>query len=257
MVNPNDRSVQILNDDLLIDAYLSRPEDPRSGNPGVVVIQEVFGVNAHIRSVCDRLAAEGYVAIAPAMYQRTAPGLDLGYSDEELALGRSHKDLLRAEEVLGDIAATIAWLRREVQVGSIGTIGFCFGGHLAFLAATLPEVAATALFYPSGIAVLCPGGGPPSLSRIDQIQGRVWGFFGTADPLIPSDQVEAIGAEFARVEAGHAVLQTQNRSAQQQHQLFRYDGVGHGFFCEQRPSYDGPAAADAWQKVKELFGDLV
>lgn len=244
---PNDRLVHIPNSDLSIDAYLARPQVARSGSPGIVVIQEVFGVNAHIRSVCDRLAAEGYVAIAPAMYQRTAPGLDLGYSDDELALGRSHKDLLRADQVLGDIAATIAWLRREVQVGSIGAIGFCFGGHLAFLAATLPEIGATALFYPSGIAVLCPGGGPPSLSRIDQIQGRVWGFFGTADPLIPPDQVEAIAAEFNRVGA---------MGVAQQHQLFRYAGVGHGFFCEQRGSYDAAAANDAWQKVKELFGDL-
>jgi carboxymethylenebutenolidase len=249
MVDPNDRSVQILNGDLLIDAYLARPGVPRSGNPGIVVIQEVFGVNAHIRSVCDRLAAVGYVAIAPAMYQRTAPGLELGYSDEELALGRSHKDLLRADQVLGDVAATIAWLRDHCGVGAIGAIGFCFGGHLAFLAATLPEVTATALFYPSGIAVLCPGGGPPSLSRIDQIQGRVWGFFGDADPLIPTEQVEAIAVEFARVGA--------DRSAANQHQLFRYGDVGHGFFCEQRPSYDAAAAMDAWQKVTELFGDLV
>jgi carboxymethylenebutenolidase len=146
------------------------------------------------------------------------------------------------------VAATIAWLRENCGVGPIGTIGFCFGGHLAFLAATLPEVAATALFYPSGIAVLCPGGGPPSLSRIEQIQGRVWGFFGGADPLIPNDQVDAIGAEFARVGA--------DRSATK-HQIFRYDNVGHGFFCEQRPSYDRAAANDAWQKVTELFGDLV
>jgi carboxymethylenebutenolidase len=248
MIQPTDRSVQIPNGDLRIDAYVARPEVPRSGNPGIVVIQEVFGVNAHIRSVCDRLAAVSYVAIAPAMYQRTAPGLDLGYSDAELALGRSHKDLLRAEEVLGDVAATIAWLRRECGVGPIGAIGFCFGGHLAFLAATLPEVTATALFYPSGIAVLCPGGGPPSLSRLDQIQGRIWGFFGDADPLIPTEQVEAIAAEFARVGAGPAA---------NQHRLFRYAEVGHGFFCEQRPSYDAAAAADAWQKVTELFGDLV
>jgi carboxymethylenebutenolidase len=249
MVGPNDRSVQVLNGDLRIDAYVARPGVARSGNPGIVVIQEVFGVNAHIRSVCDRLAAEGYVAIAPAMFQRTAPGLDLGYSDAELALGRSHKDRLQADQVLGDVAATIAWLRRDCGVGPIGAIGFCFGGHLAFLAATLPEVTATALFYPSGIAVLCPGGGPPSLSRIDEIQGRVWGFFGTADPLIPNDQVDAIATEFARVGA--------DRSAADQHQLFRYANVGHGFFCEQRPSYDAAAAADAWQKVTELFGDRV
>jgi carboxymethylenebutenolidase len=248
MVDPNDRSVQILNGDLLIDAYVARPGVARPGNPGIVVIQEVFGVNAHIRSVCDRLAAVGYVAIAPAMYQRTAPGLELGYSDEELALGRSHKDLLRADQVLGDVAATIDWLRNECGVGAIGAIGFCFGGHLAFLAATLAEVTATALFYPSGIAVLCPGGGPPSLSRINQIHGRVWGFFGDADPLIPTEQVEAIAAEFARVGAGPVA---------NQHRLFRYAEVGHGFFCEQRPSYDAAAAADAWQKVTELFGDLV
>jgi carboxymethylenebutenolidase len=249
--NPTDRSVQVPNGALLIDAYLAlpkiaQPQVPRANRPGIVVIQEVFGVNAHMRSVCDRLAAEGYVAIAPAMFQRTAPGLDLGYSDGELALGRSHKDRLQADQVLGDIAATIDWLRREQGVGAIGCIGFCFGGHLAFLGATLAEVAATALFYPSGIAVLCPGGGAPSLSRLDQIRGPVWGFFGDVDPLIPEDQVRQIEAELARVGADRSI----------DHRLFRYAGVGHGFFCEQRPSYDAEAAAAAWQKVKELFGQL-
>jgi carboxymethylenebutenolidase len=242
--------VFVPNGDLLIEAYRAMPAatdrpdpavpDPAVLYPAVIVIQEVFGVNEYIRAIGDRIASWGYVAIAPAMFQRTAPGFAVGYSPEELALGRSHKDQMTAAQIVSDITATIGYLRQlpAVQTAAIGIVGFCFGGHVAFLGATLPDIQAAALFYPSGVAVMTPGGGAPSLTRADQIQGTVYGFFGTADPLIPHEQLDQIEAAF----------QQQGVS----HQIWRYP-VGHGFACDRRAEYDAAAAIDAWGKVQSLF----
>src|SRR6476620_5141582 len=133
-------NVTVPNADLQIAAYLTQPA--ASGQfPAVIVIQEIFGVNSHIREVTERIAKEGYVAIAPAIYQRVAPGFEVGYTDEDVKLGRLHKDQTKADELLSDVQATIAYLRTlpSVKGDAIGTIGFCFGGHVAYLAATLPD----------------------------------------------------------------------------------------------------------------------
>jgi carboxymethylenebutenolidase len=242
MVDTQTTWTQIPNGSLQIDAYLAQPVD-QGQYPAIVVIQEIFGVNSHIRDVTERIAREGYVAIAPAIYQRTAPGFEVGYNDEDVKLGRLHKDETKADELLSDVQATIAYLRTlpSVKGDEIGTIGFCFGGHVAYLAATLPDVQVTASFYGAGIPVMTPGGGAPTISRTPEIQGVVYGFFGTQDPSIPIEQVDQI----------EAALQSQGI----RHQIFRYP-AGHGFFCDQRGSYSPEAAADAWEHVKELFGRL-
>lgn len=132
--------VKIANGDLQIDAYLAQPE--ASGPwPAVIVFQEIFGVNHHIRDVTERVAAEGYVAIAPAIYQRFAPGFETGYTPTDVELGRRYKDQTTAAELVSDTQATIAYLQGLPQVKSsaIATIGFCFGGHVAYLVATLPS----------------------------------------------------------------------------------------------------------------------
>lgn len=225
-----------------IRAYLARPIAQPA--PVVVVLQEVFGVNAHIRSVCDRLAQAGYLAIAPALYQRTAPDFEVDYSAESLALGRQHKDLTSADTLLADIRAAIAYaLALPEAIGSgVGCLGFCFGGHVAYLAATLPEVSATAAFYGAGITTFCPGGGPPTVSRTSQIHGKLWFFAGLADPLIPIAQLEQL--EAALDEWGV------------DYRLWRYPGADHGFFCDARSSYHPEAAADAWERVQSLFATL-
>jgi len=230
------RQIQVLNQDLRIDCYLAQPQEikPRGA---VIVIHEVFGVNAHLRSVVDRLAQEGYVAIAPNMVQRTAPGLDLDYSNASLAVGRSHKDQMSAANIASDLGAIVAYLK-SLSLSAIGLMGFCFGGHVAYLGAMLPEIRATAVFYGSGIAVLTPGGGEPTVTRSHEIQGRVDLFFGLSDPLIPNAQADAIEAELVAQGVDHQVI--------------RY-ATGHGFFCEARSSFDAVAAADAWERVKALL----
>ncbi|NDJ16053.1 dienelactone hydrolase family protein [Myxacorys almedinensis] len=242
MVEIRTTSTKIFNGSLWLDAYLAEPIATGS-YPAIVVIQEVYGVNAHIRDVTERIAKEGYVAIAPAIYQRTAPKFEVGYSEEELELGRFHKDQTKADELLSDIQSTIAHLRMlpSVEQAEIGVIGFCFGGHVAYLAATLPEITATACFYGAGIPVMTPGGGVPTIIRTPDIKGTVYGFFGTQDPLIPEEQIDQI----------EDALHTHGI----RHQIFRYP-AGHGFFCDRRDGYSAIAATDAWEHVKELFGRL-
>ena len=235
-------AVQVLNGTLIIDAYLAEPAGD-GPFPAVVVIQEVFGVNAHIRDVCDRLAQSGYIALAPAIYQRNAPGFEVAYDEAGLKEGRKYKDMTDADELLSDVEAAIAYLRAcpNVKPGGVGTLGFCFGGHVVYLAATLPEVKATASFYGAGITTMTPGAGePPTLTRTRQIGGALYGFFGRVDSLIPSGQVDEI----------EAALKANGLD----HKVFRYDDAGHGFFCDGRSAYVEAAAKDAWIQVQELFG---
>jgi carboxymethylenebutenolidase len=208
------------------------------------VIQEIFGVNSHIRSVTERIAKAGYVAIAPAIFQRTAPGFEVGYSEADTVLGRQHKDQTTANELLSDIRATIAYLQTKANVkpGGFGSIGFCFGGHVVYLAATLPEIKATACFYGGGIATMTLGGGAPTVDRTPEIHGKLYAFFGTEDPLIPVAQIDQIEAALQQ----HQI----------DHQVFRYQ-AGHGFFCDQRADYRPEAAADAWNHVMQLYRDTL
>ena len=230
--------------DVQVDAYLAQPSTEGT-YPGVIVIQEVFGVNEHIKDVTRRIANEGYIAVAPAIYQRQAPGFAVGYSEEELAEGRKYKEQTKASELLNDIQASINYLKSlaNCQGERFGCIGFCFGGHVAYLAATLPDIQATASFYGAGIANNTPGGGEPTITRTKDIKGTLYAFFGTEDPLIPLEQVDQIEAE----------LKKQNIP----HRIFRYDGAEHGFFCDQRASYQPAAAQDSWERVKGLFQETL
>lgn len=223
-----------------VDAYVATPV-LQGIYPAVVVIQEIFGVNSHIRSVTDRLATAGFVAIAPAIYQRLAPGFEAGYTPEDIKVGRRYKEQTKREELLSDVRGAIAYLQTlpQVKPGGVGCIGFCFGGHVAYLAATLPEVAVTASFYGAGLTTWCPGGGQPTVDYTPEIQGTLYAFFGEKDASIPPEQVDQIEATL--------------RDAKIPHLVFRYANAGHGFFCDQRPDYVPEAAADAWEKVIELL----
>ncbi len=231
--------VNVSNGDLEIAAYLAAPKGAGS-YPAIVVLQEIFGVNAHIREVTQRIAKEGYVAIAPALFQRIAPGFETGYTPQDIEIGRKYKQQTTASELLSDIQATIDYLKHQPQVkkDAIGCIGFCFGGHVAYLAATLNDIKATASFYGAGVATETPGGGSPTITRTSEINGNLYAFFGMADPSIPVQQVDQIEAEL-------------NKS--HSHRVFRYDKADHGFFCDHRASYNSEAAADAWEQVKQLF----
>ncbi|TVP57961.1 MAG: dienelactone hydrolase family protein [Nodularia sp. (in: Bacteria)] len=238
-------SVKLSQDHLQISAYVAQPQAPGS-YPGVVVLQEIFGVNVHIREVTERIAQQGYVAIAPALFQRQAPDFETGYTPEDIQIGKEYAwNQTQASELLSDIQSAIDYLKTlpQVKPDGFGCIGFCFGGHVAYLAATLPDIKATASFYGAGIATRIPGGGAPTITRTPDIKGTIYAFFGVEDASIPAEQVDQITAELEKYQISHRV--------------FRYDGANHGFFCDHRASYNPKAAADAWEQVKQLFGSVL
>lgn len=231
--------IQVPNGDLQISAYLARPADEAS-YPGVVVLQEVFGVNAHIREVTERIARLGYVAIAPALFQRQVDGFEADYQAAGLAQGRAYVANTTASELLSDIQACMDYLKTLPQVlPQFGCVGFCFGGHVAYLAATLPDIQVTAAFYGRGIPLFTFGNGPPSIERTAQIHGDIYLFFGEADSLIPLTEVETVRRRLTQENI--------------KYRLFTYPNADHGFFCDHRSSYNPTAAADAWLQVQELL----
>jgi carboxymethylenebutenolidase len=255
----NATHVKIPNSDLQIDAYLAQPVDTGAFG-AVIVFQEIFGVNNNIRDITELIAKQGYVAVAPAMYQRIAPGFEfgfcqedvVGYSPEAYRLGLQYYQQVKYQEIFSDIQAAIAYLKTlpNVKTDCIGAIGFCFGGHVAYMAATLPDIKATASFYGGGITTTSYGEDTPTINRTSEIQGTIYAFFGTRDSFVSQEENEKIEAELKKHQINHRV--------------FRYDAE-HGFFggifkdqypvIEQHPSYNGEAAAAAaaWKHVLALF----
>ncbi len=186
--------------------------DPAGAPRGAVVIaQEIFGVNSHIRSVCDGYAADGYVAIAPALFDRYQRGVDIGYTAPDVARGRELKALAKADAALLDLAAA----RDEAaNAGKVGVIGYCWGGYLAWLAsARLPGMACAATYYGGGMTDAM--GETPKCPVISH--------FGERDGGIPMAGVNAFAA--ARPEV---VVHTYP--------------ADHGFNCDQRGAFDANAA---------------
>lgn len=222
-----------------MNAYLALPEGGGPA-PGVIVWMEIFGVNDHIRDVTRRVAAEGYVALAPDFFHRTGPGLELGYDEAGFEEGFKHLRALDADQMIADARDAVAYLRgRDETTEKIGAMGFCIGGHMTYLTACETDVAAAAVYYGGGIAAPeGPGGGPGTLSRTGGIEGRIHCYFGSRDALIPPDQVEAIKASLE----AHGV----------DHEVHIYD-ADHGFHCDQRGTYHEASARDAWEKTRALF----
>jgi carboxymethylenebutenolidase len=211
-------------------AYVARPAG--SGPwPAVLVIQEAFGLNDHIKDVARRVAAEGYVALAPDLFHRGGKGRTAGY--DQLPKALELMGALKDDEIVADVASAIAWLERQphVRKGGVGITGFCMGGRVSYLAAcALPEKITAAVPY--------YGGGIP-VERTATLRAPVLAFFGDDDPFIPMDQVERLRTEAARL--GKKV------------EIVVYPGAPHGFFCNERDSYRPDAAADAWTRTGAFF----
>jgi carboxymethylenebutenolidase len=221
--------------------YLARPAEGAPW-PAVLVYMEIFGINPHIRAVTERVAREGYLALAPDYFHRSGPGVEYGYDDAGFAAGMQLLGSLRSDQMVADAKAAIAWLRgrKDVRGDRIGCLGFCIGGHMTYLTACETDVRAAASFYGGGIAApQGPGGQPSTIGRTRKIQGKLLGLFGGKDAFIPIDQVDAIRDALAQAGTRHEVVV--------------YPDADHGFFCDQRPSYQAKAAQDAWERVKQLF----
>jgi carboxymethylenebutenolidase len=203
-----------------------------SGAPALLVAQEAFGVNAHIEEVCRRFAREGYVTLAPDFYHRSGRRLTYGYDDPRRGEPFS---ALTNEGIESDLTAALAHLDGlpEADGGRVGVAGFCLGGFIAFLAACRTNVATAVCFYGGGI--VNPREGltlEPLLAEADNIRVPVLCFFGGRDTSIPMSEVRAIERRLGMQARAHEVVV--------------YPEAEHGFFCNERASYDQAAAQDAW-----------
>jgi carboxymethylenebutenolidase len=203
-------------DDFRLGGY--RADPAATPKAAVVVIQEIFGVNHHIRAVCDRLANEGYVAIAPSIFDRIEPNFTSGYSPDEVALARKFVANPDWAAMLRDTQAAIDTVR---DVGPVGIIGFCLGGSIAFAAATKLSGLSAAIGYYGGAIVRFADDKPKVPTQLH---------FGEKDAGIPLSDVETIRSKRADVE------------------IHVYPGAQHGFHCDERASYDKASADVAWPR---------
>ncbi|MFQ5985606.1 MAG: dienelactone hydrolase family protein [Alphaproteobacteria bacterium] len=201
-----------------LDAYRARPHAPVRG--GLVVVQEVFGVNDHIRRVCDGFAADGYDVAAPALFDRIEKKVELGYGADELAAGRGYRTRLAWDDVVRDVKAAT---RAVTETGRVGVVGYCWGGSVAWLAATRLDVACAVGYY----------GGQIIQFKDEKPRCPVMLHFGEKDSLIPAADVAAI------------------RAAQPEVTVHLYP-AGHGFNCDRRKDFD-PASADAGRRRTLAF----
>ena len=228
----SDKHTLAVADGSSMQAFVARPEE-KGSFPGMLVFQEAFGVNAHIRDVTQRIAREGYVAIAPELFHRSAaPGLEVRYDDFPSAM--PHMKALTEQGLSDDVRATYEWLRDSTHVvpDRIGGIGFCMGGRVSFLANATIELRAAISFYGGGIA-------PALLPHAANLHAPMLFFWGGLDKHIPQDQirsvidaVKAAGKPYINVEISDA---------------------DHGFFCDARPSYNPVAAKEAWSLVTSFL----
>ena len=209
-------------DGFKLGAYRADPVSTPKG--AIVVIQEIFGVNSHIRNICDRLANEGYVAVAPAIFDRIAPDFQSGYTPEEVAVARKFVAAPDWPAMLRDTQAAIDAVK---NIGPVGIIGFCLGGSVAYAAATKLSGLSAAVGYYGGAVVRFADDKPKAPTQLH---------FGEKDHGIPLSDVETITAKRPDVE------------------VFVYPGAQHGFGCDERASYDKASSDLAWQRSLAFFG---
>jgi carboxymethylenebutenolidase len=202
-------------------AWLAPP--PGSPRGAIVVLQEIFGVNSHIRSVTDGYAAEGYVAIAPSLFDRVRRGIELGYGQSDMQEGFGYVQQLKAEETAKDIAAAIAVVKHG---GRVGVVGYCWGGKMAYVSASEQQGLGCAVAY---------YGGSIAQSLDKKPKCPMMFHFGEQDTHIPLTDVEKI------------------KAANPQGIFHLYAGAGHGFNCDQRASYQPQAAALARERSLAFF----
>jgi carboxymethylenebutenolidase len=206
-------------DGFTLDAYVAGPAD---ATKGVVVIQEIFGVNHHIRDMADRFAALGYAVVAPALFDRAEKGIELGYTQADIDAGRGWRMKLNDAQVMLDVEAAAAHLAGK----KLGIVGYCFGGTVAWWGATRSgKFAASSCWY---------GGGIPG-TKDEKPNCPVQMHFGEKDASIPMSDVDAV------------------KAAQSKAEVYVYLGAQHGFGCDERGSFSKPDYELAQDRTLELF----
>jgi carboxymethylenebutenolidase len=209
-----------------MEAYISIPADAVGRtSPGLIVFQEAFGINHHMRDVADRFAAQGFVVVAPELFHRTAPPYYEGdYRDFQSVI--PHFKALTTEGLEADIKAAYHWLRHNelVSPANIFSIGYCLGGRVSFLANATQPITAAVSYYGGSIK--------PLLDKTPQIKGRHLFFWGGLDKHIPQDQIDAVIS--AMDEAGKEYVNV------------KFSYADHAFACDERPNYNEKATREAW-----------
>tara|TARA_B100000767_G_scaffold176193_1_gene164627 strand:+ start:418 stop:1104 length:687 start_codon:yes stop_codon:yes gene_type:complete len=225
MEKPMNLTTLTAKDGFQLTAYVVKPRGIPRG--AIVVVQEIFGVNSHIQSICDRLAENGYVAIAPAMFDRIHPSFESGYTPEEVTQAKALMQSFNIETALLDLEAA----RGQVATaGNVGIVGFCLGGSLSWLAATrLKGFSGASSFY----------GGMVQKFVTEIPKCPVQFHFGADDTSIPPDNYEKV--------------QKQHPAAE----FYLYKNAGHGFNCDQRNSYAPEPAAVAWDRTLTFFKNTI
>ena len=208
-------------------AYLSLP--PTGKGPGIVLYEEIFGVNRHIRAVADQYAMDGFVVLAPDVFWRQGAKMEFGYEGAERDRAIANMKSMDMKKVAEDIKTAVAALRARPEVtGKVAALGYCMGRRLAYVAAATTDVDAAVSFYGGGIH--------DQLDRVASIKCPMQFHYGEKDQGIPLDQVEKVKAAFKGKDA----------------QFFVYP-AGHGFNCWDRASYDAPSAALAHGRSLEFL----
>ena len=218
-----------------MDLYVAG--DAATARAAVVVIQEAFGITSHIERCADRIAEEGYVAVAPALFHRTGGE---SYAYDDFASAMPHMQALSTEGIHADLdAATEHLASLGFDAAARGIVGFCMGGLVAFVGATTGQFGAAVTFYGGGVAT-GRFGFPPLIELAGDLSCAWLGCYGDLDKGIPVEDVEAL-----RAAASASAVQTE---------VVRYETADHGFNCEDRPAvYNPAAAADAWARMLAFF----
>jgi carboxymethylenebutenolidase len=205
-----------------LDAYFAEGSNPARG--AIVLVQEIFGVNSHIRSVADDYAGQGFHVIAPALFDRVQRNLELGYTPPDPAQGMKVARQIGMDTALKDVAASISYARARWAELKVAVVGYCYGGSLAWLAATRLDPAAAVCYY----------GGQIAANAAEMPRCPVMMHFGAKDAHIGPEEIEKI------------------RSAHPGLPLFLYD-AGHGFNCDQRKDFEPQSATLARQRTLEFL----
>jgi carboxymethylenebutenolidase len=216
--------------------YVSEPD----GTPkaGVIVIQEIFGVNAYMRNLTDLVASLGYLAVAPNFFHRTDPNFDAPYAPEGFAKGALAAGAVKFPDLVADLTSAGAYLRERLgEDAKIGTWGFCFGGSVAFLSATLPFVSAAVSFYGGQIAKSPVAARPPMIDIASQVRAPIFFAFGGTDEHIPAED--------------HAIIRKALDARGKSYEFHVLETEGHGFFRE------GPDANAGARRIWPLVRDFL
>jgi len=215
-----------------MDAYLAFPEG-EGAFPAIILFQEAFGVNQHIRHIAERLCQEGYAVIAPDLFHRTARRLEIDYNDFPAAM--PHYQAITKDNLAADLKAAFAWLQKQKSIrhDKIGSVGFCLGGRVSFVANTVLPLAAAVSYYGGGLDTLA--------SEAVHMHAPHLFFWGGKDTHIPPEKIDTIIN--AVKAAGKDYINT----------VISY--ADHGFHCDERGSYHPLAAKEAWATTLAFFAN--